>query len=164
MTRRIPAMSTPIPNAEVATTTRVRPAVIGGHPEFGRQFFRHGYRAHVNECLLPRRSEQAAQLIALGSLAAAPDDRERQGRSVESADRNEWIAELKAARDVGSNLWGRGRRKSGDGGPPTGRDGRGQQPVVGAEVVAPGRDAVRLVHHDAADAQCGELINEAWTG
>src|SRR5207247_9115117 len=142
----------------------VLPAVIARDTELGRQLFRRGHRADVDERLLPRRGEQAAQLIALGSLATAPDDRGRQGRPVESADRDEWIAELKAGRDVGSSLWGRGRRESGDGRPPTGCDGRGQQSIVGAEVVAPGRDAVRLVNHDAADAQHGELVNEARTG
>src|SRR5260370_232497 len=115
------------------------------------------------ERLLTRRGEEGAQLIPVGSLAAAPDDRELQRRPVEAADRDEWIAKLKAARDVGSNLWGRGRGESGDGWPPAGCDRRGQQPIVGAKIVAPGRDAVRLVHHDAADAEGGELVDEAWT-
>src|SRR5207245_1637988 len=138
--------------------------VIAGDAELGRQLFRRGHRADVDQRLLARRREQAAQLISLGSRAAAPDDRELQGRPVESADRDERIVESKAARDIGSNLWGRGRRESGDGRPATGCDRHGEEPIVGAEIVAPGGDAVRLVDHDAADAQLGELVNEAWTG
>src|SRR5260370_1366261 len=75
------------------------PPVIARDAEVGRQLFRRGHRADVDERLLTRRGEKAAQLIALGSLTAAPDHRELQSRPVEAADRDEWIAELKAARD-----------------------------------------------------------------
>ena len=137
------------------------PPVVAGDGELGGQLLGRGDGADVDESLLPGRSEQAAEPIALGSFAAATGDRERQRRPIESADRDEGMAQPQAARDIGSDLWRRGRSEAGPRRPATGCDRRGQKSVIRAEVMAPRRDAMRLVDHDPPDAQLGEPAHEA---
>src|SRR5437867_10347392 len=72
------------------------------------------------------------------------------------------MAQPQAARDIGSNLWSRGRGEAGHRRPAAGGDRRGQKSVIGAEVMAPRGDAMCLVDDDPPDAQVGEPIHEPW--
>src|SRR5205823_13735051 len=123
------------------------PPVVASDAELGGQLLGRGDGADIDESLLPGRSEQTAEPIALCSLAPTTYDGERQRRPIESADGDEWIAQPQVARDIGSNLWSRRRGEASHRRTAAGCDRRGQKPVIRAEVMPPGGDAMRLVDH-----------------
>src|SRR5450759_204730 len=115
----MPAMSTPIPNADVATTTLVRPSVKSSWMR--RRLAR----------------QKAVQLFALGAIAPAANHGKGQRRPVETCDRDKRILEVERDGDICPHL---GRRRRGEPchrWPAASHDCRGQETVVGAKVVSP---------------------------
>ena len=172
-------MSTPMPKAEVATTTRERPwlksswmrapqpglllAVVAGDAKFGGHLFGRLDRADVDERSLLRVRKEAVQLFALGAVAAAPKHRKGERRPVEPGDGDERIVEAERGCDVGSHLWRGGRCEPGHRRPTAGLDRRRQKSIVGTEIVSPRGDAVRFVDDHSAHLQLGQPVHEART-
>ena len=99
-----------------------------------------------------------------GLLGRARDDREGEVRAVEARRHAHRVAQPQARDDVGRHL----RRRRGGGGDdrlrPQPARGVGEAEVVGAEVVAPLRHAVRLVDHEQPDVRAAQALEEARRG
>ena len=120
-----------------------------------------GDRARVDQRPASARVQHRDQRLALAAVAPAAVGDQAQVGPVEARDQHERVAHPDAAHDVLADARrGRGRER---------RDGRAatrgqrpvQLPVLGPEVVAPGRDAVRLVHDEAGDPELGQAVEEA---
>ena len=101
------------------------------------------------------------QGVALVRRAAAADDRHGQVVADEPGDPLDGCSQAEACRDVLADPRGRRRREGADRRAAARRDGVAEAPVIGAEVVAPARDAVRLVDDEAIDRQPAEVVEEA---
>ncbi len=108
----------------------------------------------------PRLGERGRDPAVDGRLVGAPDDGEREVRTVEAGRDTGGVAQPEAGHDVGRDLRRRGRGGGDDrlrAEPPR---RIGEPEVVGPEVVAPLRDAVRLVDHEQPDPRVADALEE----
>ncbi len=105
------------------------------------------------------------RLAARGAaLALERDDVEGEVRAVEAGANLERLAHPEAGGDLPRHRHRCGRRAGHHRWPPQPLDHLGQAQVVGAEVVPPLGDAVRLVHRDQVDLAAGERFEEDFRG
>ena len=108
----------------------------------------------------PGLRQRGRDVPVLGLRRGARDDAEGEVRAVEAGRDADRVAQPEAERDVAGDLRRRGRRR--------GDDRVGLQPargvrepeVVGPEVVAPLRDAVRLVDDEQPDLRLAHRVQE----
>jgi hypothetical protein len=108
--------------------------------------------------------EQHRQLARLRSLALELDEVEAQVGAIEARADHHRVAEAEALCDLGGDVLGRGRG--------AGHHRRAAEPlehprqaqIVGAEVVAPLRDAVGLVDGEQVDLALADCVHEAGLG
>ena len=185
-----PALSMPIPNADVATTTFERAveeplvhrvAVGALHPGVvGRRRARRGRAAPRRRRRCPcgwrSRPGRCSRPSAHSSTVRSTTSRRRRSSSwnrcavrcrfgpVERGDDLGGVAQPQPRRDVGAGR-GRGRRGQRDHRRvPEPLDHRAQPQVVGPEVVAPLGDAVRLVDDEQRDAGGAQGVDDLVVG
>ena len=181
MTVRTSGLSIPIPNAIVATMTSARPSRNRACTS-SRSRARHprvvGHRAQValqlsreRRRLLPRRRVDdggAPRLVGEDLLhQLSPAARRHLGhlhrevRPAEAVDEAPRVHEAELRADVVLDARRRRRRQRDDRRGAQQREPRAEEPVVGAEIVPPVRDAVRLVDGDERRGPLGEHLGEA---
>ena len=112
----------------------------------------------------PRLGEHRRDAAVRRLLRRTRDHREGEVRAVEARRHVDGIAQPEAGDDVRRHLWRRGGRGGDDGLGAEPARGVRQAEVVRPEVVPPLRDAVRLVHHEEADARVADALEEAGRG
>jgi hypothetical protein len=107
--------------------------------------------------LLRQRRDEPPLLVGLGPRR---HHGERQVRPVEAGRDLDRVLQRQPRRDVGGDLGRRRRRRRDDRLRPEPAGRVGEAEVVGAEVVAPLRDAVRLVDDEEPDPRAADLLEE----
>ena len=103
---------------------------------------------------------EQAQLPRLGALALEGDDVEGEVGAVEAGAHKQRVVQAEAALDLAGHLRRGGRRAGQDRRPAEPLDRLRQPQVVGAEVVSPFRDAVRLVDGHQVDLAAAHGVEE----
>ena len=134
-------------------------------PHVGRQLLRRGPRAGVDDRGQgvggAQRGHQAPALV---EAAARGHDGEAEVGAVEAGADADGVAQRQPANHVGGDLRGRRRRRGDDRARSHDLRGLREAEVVGPEVVAPLRHAVRLVDHEEPDARCRQALHEPGGG
>ena len=117
-------------------------------------------RRHVHDAVAPGRVDQRAQRLVLGHVVDGAADLEAQVRAREAGDRHRGVAHPELAHDVGAHLRGRRRGERQHRRAPEAVDHRAEREVVGAEVVPPLADAVRLVDDEEAHLALQQHLEE----
>src|SRR6202035_3788881 len=149
--------STPMPKADVATIACRR---LAANPQYTA--CRVPPTTAVHERAATARAHEVEQGVTLFRRAATADDRHGQVLAHEPGDPLDGRSQAETRRDVLADPRGRGRGEGADRRSTARRDRVAEPPVVRAEVVAPARDAVRLVDDEAIDRQLPEVVEEAW--
>ncbi len=106
---------------------------------------------------LRQRGREALLLVA---AAAARDHGEAEVRAVKARRDPDGVAQPQPADDVVGDPRRRGRGQRDRRARPDARRGIRKREVVGAEIMAPLRDAMGLIDHEQADAQLGDCLRE----
>ena len=102
--------------------------------------------------------------LPLAAVLVVPQHPEVEVRPVEALHGDEGLPHAQAVDDLRSGMRRRGCRQRHHGRVLQPLHHRGQRQVVGPEVVAPGGDAVRLVHHEQRDVQLRQPLQGFFTG
>ena len=145
------------------------PAVVGRGGDApardsGRKLLRRRHCSAVDEGPAAGGVEAALEGGKLLLRSLGPEDLQRQVGAIEPGDRDEGVAEAQAAGDVVPYLGCGGGGEGSDRRPAAGLQGAAQEAVVGAEVVAPARDAVGLIDDEARDPGLREAVEKARAG
>ena len=105
-------------------------------------------------------ADQALELVDLLALVGRVQNAQGEVGAVKARDEDLRVREPELFADVCAHLRRRGRRQRDDLRVAQLLDGRPHAQVIGAEVMAPVRDAVRLVHGKQAHAGLGDGVHE----